>query len=143
MDPPFGNGFFHGVNIKGELTKTNWTSIAGKVCKKGALYVEIRSTDHTESDFKTVDASSYVPFDLYLTFALVILLGILRLVAVYTAKFLLSKDFRKEAKFSDQIYHIMFTNIGAVPDTFTKWENTTTYTENQSTHSNGMRCLHC
>jgi hypothetical protein len=123
------------VNRKGELTRTDWKTLAGNVCKKGTQFVEIWRNDHTESDFKAVDASSYVPFNLYLTFALVILLGILRLVAVYTAKFLLSKEFRKEARFADQIDHIMFTNIGAVPDTFTKWENGETYKEIQKKYS--------
>ena len=127
MLPPSGDGFYHGVNRRGELTKTSWTSIGGVVCQNGSRLVDVLNTTQDDQDWKP-DPASYIPFDLPFTCLLVAFLGIIRLLAVYAAKYLLSEDFGAETSFCQQICRIIHNNIGATPLT-SEWENATTLPE--------------
>ena len=128
MFPPRGDGFYHGVDRSGELIKKPWSSIGGNICQKGPKeFFDIR-TNQTVADWQPESAPFYNSFDLTSTCIAVLCLGVFRLLAIYTAKYLFSEEFRNET-FSSRIEHILHNNIGACPVTFTVWENATTFPE--------------
>ena len=120
MSPPEGDGFYYGA-LDGKVTKRSWTEIGGTICiDEIGHYVNIESGNFTK--WKPKDASSYFPLDLVATCTYVTIVAIVRLLAVYIAKILLSPAF-KTSSLARRLSHIFYQSTGAVPLTFSSWED--------------------
>lgn len=123
MDPPNGDGFYYGASEE-EVKRTSWMDISGNTCKDGQTYRDIVTGLETNWDPQEVS----IFMNLQETCLFVCAIALIRLLAIFVSKRLISTSFR-ESKCVDKISHMIYNSLGAVPLTHCTWEDATTFHE--------------